>query len=76
MAIRGIDDRPLFREKNSVPLSKETLVTKVRLAGNLFRIGASKVTSDTTIPTLGRWFSNSYIRYIRTLKKTKKLLAQ
>jgi hypothetical protein len=83
LAVRGVDNGPLFRMADGTTLTKAVLVQKVRgaltragidpthYAGHSFRIGAATTAAasgidDATIQQLGRWRSDSYVRYIRT----------
>ena len=61
LAVRGVDDGPLFREQNGAPLSRQRLVIKVRralqragidpslYAGHSFRIGATTTAASRGI---------------------------
>ena len=61
LAVRGVDDGPLFREQNGAPLSRQSLVKKVRrslqragidpslYAGHSFRIGAATTAASRGI---------------------------
>ena len=70
---RSEDGQPLTRAK-LVSLLKATLtaagIDSTHYSGHSFRIGAATTAaaneiSDSTVQTLGRWTSDSYLRYIR-----------
>lgn len=61
--------RPVFVERVRLAL-QQAGVDPTRFAGHSFRIGAATTAaahgvSDATIQLLGRWRSDSYIRYVR-----------
>jgi len=80
LRLRGQKEGPLFMWKDGSPLQKpqfnmavRTALTQAKLpklAGHSFRIGAATTAAsagleDSTIQTLGRWKSSSYLLYIR-----------
>lgn len=65
--------RPVFMEKVRVALQQAS-VDPTQFAGHSFRIGAATTAaahsmSDATIQLLGRWRSDSYIRYVRPARQ-------
>ena len=68
LSLRGDQPGPLFQWKDRTPLSKTKFVEHVLLHSSSirrpqFRIGAG--VEDSTIKTLGRWQSLSYLLYVR-----------
>ena len=75
LRLRGQKEDPLFMWKDGLPLQKpqfNKLAVKLpaeKFAGHSFRIGAATTAAsagleDSTIQTLGRWKSSSYLLYI------------
>jgi len=83
LSVMGDPSGPLFLFRDGWPLSRAILSSWLRhilssagIDGNFsshsFRIGAATVTArnriaDHQIQTLGRWTSNAYLTYVRTL---------
>ena len=79
LAVRGVDNGPLFRMADGTPLKNQYLWRKFETLwpgqeltqpNHSFRIGAATTAAanginDATIQQLGRWKSDSYVQYIR-----------
>ena len=80
---RGSKPGPLFMLQSGIPLTRQTFIHWLKCAlnrlgidgnysGHSFRIGAATTAAATGVPdhlikTLGRWLSNAYQVYLRTL---------
>ena len=85
LALRGVDNGPLFNLEAGQPLTQQIFVELLKVvlvaasidpshfSGHCFRIGASTTVthglSDVTIQRMGRWKSDSYHRYVRPSNK-------
>ena len=91
-AIRPAAAGPFFQYQDDSPLTRDKLVTAVRLAlteagvdsssysGHSCRVGAATAAkagiTDATIKTLGRWESEAYQRYIRTPRESLAVISR
>ena len=77
LARRGITPGPLFIFASGRPLTKDALTAETRqllshlgcqasdYAGHSYRIGAATAAASAGLPSLGRWSSDCYERYIQ-----------